>query len=374
MNKNIELDAPNVSELEKEYLSRCIDSGFVSTFGPYVREFEEKFSRYLKVRNAVSTQSGTAALHMALYALGIGKGDEVIIPALTFVATANPVLYVGAKPVFADVDANTWNILPSEIERSITAKTRAIIPVHFYGNPCDMTEILKIARKYKLYVIEDATQSLGARYDKKHMGAFGDLGCFSFNGNKTITTGGGGMIVGNNMRILSRIRSLVNQARDASRGYYHTEVGFNYRMTNLEAALGMAQMKKLLDFLSRKRKFNKIYRKELSGVAGIRFQEGYDGAESSHWLTCIILEDRLPAQQLQKKLWKLKIPTRRVFVPLTEFPPYRKYKNSDYKNAYRIYDRGLCLPGSTLNSEEDTHYVCGKINEVVRSCIRSKKE
>lgn len=248
----MELDAPSVGELEKQYLSRMIDTGFVSTFGPFVAEFEEKIARYLNVKKAVSTQSGTAALHVALHEAGIGIGDEVIVPALTFVATVNPIVYRGATPVFADVNKDTYNIDPQEIEKAITEKTRAIIPVHLYGNPCNMGAIKEIANKYKLIIIEDAAESLGARYNGKFTATIGDFGCLSFNGNKTITTGGGGMVVSDNVKRINHIKFLVNQARDESVGYYHSEVGFNYRMTNMEAALGLAQMEKLKEFLEKK--------------------------------------------------------------------------------------------------------------------------
>lgn len=354
----IELDAPNVGKLEKKYIHETIDKGFVSTFGPYVSEFEEKIADYLGVRKAVSTQSGTAALHTALYELGIGKGDEVIVPALTFVATANPVLYVGARPVFVDVDRKTWVIDPKEIEKNITKRTRAIIPVHFYGNPCNMKRILSVARKHKLFVIEDATESLGAKYNNKHTGTFGDLGCLSFNGNKTITTGGGGMVVGSNRKRLEHVKFLVNQARDESMGYYHPEVGFNYRMTNIEAALGLAQMKRLEEFLGKKAEFHAIYRKEFEDVAAVSFQEEYAGSKSSRWLTCVTFNKKMDIAGLQKGLKHKGVPTRRIFAPVTEFPPYKRYKRGLYKNSYDIYEKGLCLPSSTLNSKEKIYHAC----------------
>lgn len=365
MYKEIYLDAPNVGELEKKYLNKAIDSGYVSTTGRYVPEFEEKFAGYLGIRRAVSTQSGTAALHIALYELGIGKEDEVIVPALTFVATVNPVMYVGATPVFVDVDNKTWNINPEEIEKSITEKTKAIIPVHLYGNPCNMNEIMNVAKKYNLYVIEDVTESLGARYEGKFTGSFGDLGCFSFNGNKIITTGGGGMIVGNDERRLTHIKSLVNQSRDESDEFYHPEIGFNYRMTNIEAALGLAQMKKLDEFLEKKRTFNNIYRKELKDIKIICFQQEYQGAKSSYWLSCIIFKKNMDFRSLQEKLREKGVASKRVFMPIVEFSPYKGYKQGDYKNSYQIYEKGLCLPASTLNSEEDIYYVCRKIKETI---------
>lgn len=358
MSKKIYLDAPNIGELEKKYLDRAIDTGYVSTIGPYVSKFEDRFAGYIGAKKAVSIQSGTSAIHISLYELGIGKGDEVIVPALTFVATANPIVYVGAKPVFADVDAGTWNIDPAEIEKRITKKTKAIIPVHLYGNPCDMGKIMRIAGKYKLFIIEDATESLGAKYKGRHTGTFGDLGCFSFNGNKIITTGGGGMVVGNDEKKVEHIKFLVNQARDESKGYYHPEVGFNNRMTNIEAALGLAQMKKLKGFLKKKRAHDNIYREELKDAGYMRFQEKYPSADSSSWLTCIVFEKDIDIVSLQKKLNEKHIPARRIFMPVVEFPPYRNAKSGNYRNSYRIYDKGLCLPSSTLNSDDDVYYVC----------------
>ncbi|KKU14078.1 MAG: hypothetical protein UX17_C0002G0011 [Parcubacteria group bacterium GW2011_GWC2_45_7] len=360
MSKKIQLDAPNVGVLEKKYLNRAIDSNYVSSVGPFITEFENKFSAYLGVKRAVAIQSGTAALYMSLYELGIGKGDEVIVPALTFVATVNPIIYAGAKPVFVDVDLATWNIDTKKIAQVITNKTKAIIPVHLYGNPCNMVEIMAIAKKYDLKVIEDATESLGARYKSQHTGTFGDFGCFSFNGNKIITTGGGGAIVGRNTKRLQHIKFLINQAKDESksRGCYHSEMGFNYRMTNIEAALGLAQMEKLNKFLDKKRLYNSIYRKKLRNITSIHFQEEYENAHSAYWLSCIIFNRKINIPTLQSTLKAKGIPTRRIFIPLVEFPPYKKYKRTECRNSYSIYERGLCLPSSTLNSEDDIQYVC----------------
>ncbi len=365
MSKNIELDAPNIGALEKRHLAMAVDSGYVSTVGPLVPAFECKVAKYLGVRHAVSTQSGTAAIHMALYELGIKEGDEVIIPALTFAATVNPVKYVGAVPVFADIDPLTFNINPDDIEAKITRKTRAIMPVHLYGNPCDIDSIISIAKKHHLYVIEDATESLGATYRNKHTGTFGDFGCLSFNGNKTITTGGGGMIVGSNVKKIAHIKFLVNQAREDRNGYYHPEVGFNYRMTNIEAAIGLAQMERLDSFIKAKRDFNNIYRNELDGSSVIRFQEPYDLALSSWWLTCAIFDDSVDVAKLQKKLLAAGIKSRRIFIPLTELPPYRTARKMDFKNSRRIYERGLCLPSSTVNSRQDILHVCRVLRKIV---------
>ncbi|MFC1590164.1 DegT/DnrJ/EryC1/StrS family aminotransferase [Candidatus Omnitrophota bacterium] len=366
MSKKIELDAPNIGLLEKAKLGSAIDQGYVSTFGPFVSEFEERFAKYLGSKRAVSTQSGTAAIHVALHELGIGPQDEVICPALTFIATVNPLIYVGARPVFVDVDARTWNMDPKEIEKNITERTKAILPVHFYGNPCAMDEIMAIAARRNLKVIEDTTESLGALYKGVFAGTFGDLGCFSFNGNKIITTGGGGMVIGNSKDRLNHIKFLVNQGRDEARGYYHPEIGFNYRMTNLEAAMGLAQLERLDEFLTKKRLFNKIYREELKDIETISFQEEYPDAHSSWWLTCITFKKGTDIPRLQERLKEKDIPARRVFEPVPEFPPYKGCKREEYKNSYAIYERGLCLPSSTLNSEEDIRYVCKTLEQIIR--------
>ncbi len=361
MYKKIHLDAPNVGELEKIYLNMAIDSGYVSSAGPCVCRLEEKCAGYLRTVKAVATGSGTSALHVALHELGIGKGDEVIVPALTFVATVNPVVYAGATPVFVDVDIQTWNMDPCAVEEAVTDKTRAIIPVHLYGNPCDMDEISRIAEKYGLCVIEDAAESLGARYKGAFTGTLGDLGCFSFNGNKTITTGGGGMVTGKDLQRLNHIEFLINQARDGQG--CHPEIGFNYRMTNLQAAVGLAQFERLEEFLARKKAFNKAYRDALGDIAGIRFQEEYRGAESSCWFTCIIAGDAAARRQWQAVLKESGVPTRRIFPPVSELPPYRGCRFIDRGNSRYIYERGICLPCSTLNSPEDIEYVCGVLRE-----------
>jgi perosamine synthetase len=365
----IELDAPNIGNLEKRYVEKCLDSSFVSTYGPFVPEFERKFAEYLGVQNAVSTQSGTAAIHMSIYELGIGPGDEVIVPVLTFVATVNPVMYVGATPVFVDVDPKTWNIDPKEVKKAITPKTKAIIPVHLYGNPSDMDALMDISNRYGIPIIEDATESLGAKFKGKYTGTFGKFGCFSFNGNKIITTGGGGMIVTDDEKAAKHIRFLINQARDTGKGYYHPEIGFNYRMTNLEASLGLAQFHRLDEFLEKKRKFREIYEEVLSDLKGLQFQKEYEGAESSWWLTSILLEDNIPisVEKLREELKRRGIPTRRIFIPIVEFPPYRKFAKGEYKNAYRIYKRGLNLPSSTVNSYESIRMVAEQIVRITRN-------
>lgn len=361
----IELDSPNLGELEKKYLCECVDSTFVSTAGPFVSRFEQKFQEYLKRGYAVSVQSGTAALHMALVELGITTGDEVILPSLTFVATANPIRYVGATPVFVDVDPITWNISPKEIEKAITPKTKAIIPVHLYGNPCDMTAIMEIAEKHKLFVVEDATESLGAKYNNIYTGTIGEIGCFSFNGNKVITTGGGGMVVAKNKDHANHIRFLANQARDVSKGYYHTEIGYNMRMTNLEASLGLAQIERLNDFFEKKQKFNRIYREILDGIPFIKFQDENLNAISAWWLSSVTIEHpQIDIPAIQEKLQSKGIPSRRLFTPINKFPPYQCNGSKKYPISEFLYVYGLNLPSSTNNTEEEIYFVAKEIKKI----------
>lgn len=359
MSKTIFLDAPKIGVLEKSYLSQAIDDGYISSTGPFVEKFEDIFAEYIKVKKAVSIQSGTAAIYMALHELGIGKGDEVIVPALTFVATINPILQIGAVPVIVDVDRKTWNIDPDAVEKNITRSTKAVIPVHLYGNPCDMLRINNIAHRYKIFVIEDATESLGATYKGRQTGSLGDLGCFSFNGNKIITTGGGGMITGNNVMKVEHIKFLINQAKTVkNNAVYHPEVGFNYRMTNIEAALGLAQMKRLKEFLSKKLLFHDIYARELERHGIVSFQQEYTGSKSSWWFTSMLINDKDFIPELMKILKIKGVPSRRVFVPLLDHLPYKNMCKGKCENARFIFEHGLCLPGSTRNTKENIKHIC----------------
>lgn len=360
------LDAPNLGEREKAKLIECVDSTYVSTAGPFVPEFEESFARFIGAETAVSVQSGTAALHIALVELGVGPGDEVIIPALSFVASVNPILYTGATPVFVDVDPLSWTLDTAKTEQAITEYTKVIMPVHLYGNPCEMDSLLLLAEKYRISIIEDATESLGAKWNGQPTGTIGDLGCFSFNGNKFITTGGGGMVAARDTERANHIRFLVNQARNASKGYFHEELGYNYRMTNLEAALGLAQMERLDEFIGKKRRFAAIYREELDGLDQIRFQKELPQGESSWWLPSLVCESsdfKIP--DLQSELKEFGIPTRRLFGPMVDYPYLRGVlEHDDYKVARELFERGINLPASTLNSEEETIWAARHIREV----------
>jgi perosamine synthetase len=369
MEKRIELDAPNLGDLEKQYLIKAIDDNFISTAGPSVPEFEKNFADYLGVEACVAVQSGTAALHISLYELGIRPGDEVIVPVITFVAAVNPIIYMGATPVFVDIDPVTWNIDPAGIAKAVSPKTRAIIPVHLFGNPCNMTEITAIAKQYGLWVIEDATESLGAVSSAQKTGTIGEFGCFSFNGNKVITTGGGGIVATNHKKQAEHIKFLVNQARDASLGYYHPEIGFNYRMTNLEAALGLAQLERLEGFLAQKRRYRKTYQEVFAGIDGIQIQKEYENNQTSSWFPSVTIDTvkfKISIPEIREGLKALGVPSRRIFSPIVDFPPYQQYKNQNYSNSYYLYENGLNLPGSTLNTEDSVYYAAEMVLKVLK--------
>jgi perosamine synthetase len=362
--KSLFLDAPDLGDAEREALCHAVDSGYISTAGPMVPEFEARFAAHLNVPRAVSTQSGTAALHLALHEF-LGNGDyAVAVPNLTFVATVNAVRYVGARPVFVDVDPDTWTMSPEALEASLTPDTRAVIPVHLYGAVCDMDSILGIARRHGLVVIEDATEALGAYYGAKAAGTLGQCGCFSFNGNKTITTGGGGMLVGSDLDRLAHVKFLANQAKSTA-DFFHTEVGFNYRMTNIEAALGLAQFQRLSEFLEKKLSFNAIYREELGSCPSVRFQESAFGSRPSWWLTCLRLADGFFPDKIQTRLAERGVPTRRVFQPVARFPPYRAFAKGHYPVAETLFEQGICLPSSTCNDLGEVRRACRVIREVL---------
>ncbi|MBE3573278.1 MAG: LegC family aminotransferase [Moorella humiferrea] len=362
----IPLDWPNIGEVEKEYVLKALESGYVSSAGPMVREFEERFAAYLGINHAVAVVNGTAGLHLALKLLGIGPGDEVIVPALTFIATVNPVVYVGARPVVVDVDPCSWNIDPAAIERAITKHTRAIIPVHLYGNPADMDAIIGLARKYGLYVIEDATEALGSTYKGKKAGTFGHIGVFSFNGNKIITTGGGGMLVTEDPELARRARILVNQGREPGETEYeHKEIGFNYRLTNLQAALGLAQLERLPEFLAAKRRNAAIYRRELASLSGISWQEERPGAESNWWLFSILINEEKYGEGKKALMARLNahgIQLRPLFKPIPLQPCYSHYTFQPCPVAVNLYTRGINLPSASFLKQDDIMTVCAKLS------------
>lgn len=326
---------PSLDGNELKYVTDCIESNWISSQGDYIRKFEEGFSKFCERKYGVATSSGTTALHLALTALGVGPGDEVIVPCLTFVATASVVKHCGAKPVFVDADERTWNIDVNKIEEKITKKTKAIIPVHLYGAPCDMDPIMKIAKKHKLFVIEDAAEAHGAKYKGKKVGSFGDISCFSFFANKIITTGEGGMCVTNNKALVNKIKLYRDHGR--VKGYWHPVVGYNYRMTNLQGALGLAQLEEIDHLLIKRRYLSGFYSALLEDVKGITFQN--KDYKNVCWMYSVLFKDR---KKVEKALKENEIDYRLFFYPLNKLPPYRDGKK--YPVAEKLSKHGINLP------------------------------
>jgi perosamine synthetase len=348
---------PLLTGKELEYVTDCISTGWVSSLGKYIGEFERLFADFCGVSHAVAVSNGTTALHLALVALGIGPGDEVIVPSLTFIATANAVHYTGAVPVFADSEPVTWNIDPQDIARHITPRTRAIIPVHLYGHPADMQPIIELAVQHHLTVIEDAAEAHGATCRGQRVGSLGRLGAFSFYGNKIITTGEGGILTTNDGILDERLRFLRDHAMSTSRRYWHPEVGFNYRITNLQAALGVAQMERIEEFITRKRRIAAEYDRLLQKVPGITRPSHAKWAEPVYWMYSILLDDSfpLPRDEVMARLRQQGIDSRPFFYPIHTMPPYA----SDLRRpvAEEISRRGINLPSAVTLTEEDIQRV-----------------
>jgi len=361
---SVPVNQPLLDGNEKKYLLECIKTGWISSEGPFVKKFEEKFSARMGRKFGVAVCNGSAALEIAVATLGIGKGDEVIMPTFTIISCVAPLIRVGARPVLVDSDPLTWNMDVSQIQKKITQKTKAIMIVHIYGLPADIDPIFKLARKHGLKVIEDAAEMHGQTYKGKPCGSFGDISIFSFYPNKHITTGEGGMILTNNEILAEKSRGFRNLCFQANKRFIHNELGWNFRMTNLQAALGLAQLERLDEFVKRKRTMGKLYTKLLSGVDGIELPlERTDYAENIYWVFGVILSDKLDfnADEAMRRLAKLTIGTRPFFWPMHEQPVFQKmglFRGERYPVAERLARRGFYLPsGLALTTKQIKHVV-----------------
>jgi len=364
---HIPVAKPLFDDEEIELVNECMVTGWISG-GKFVTDFEEMVAEHTGVKYAISTSSGTSALHLILMAYGIGKGDEVIVPSMTFVATANAVTYTGAKPIFADSNVESWNIDPSKIEELITQKTKAIIPVHLYGHPADMDQINAIAGKYKLKVFEDAAEAQGSLYKSKKVGSLADAAMFSFFGNKIITTGEGGMIVTNDKVIADKCRLLREHGMTPSKRYWHIVLGYNYRMTNIQAAIGVAQMRKIDSIIVRKKKVAQEYCDLLENIRGIILPPNLEWADNIYWLFTILIDNsktKLNPELLSSELKKNNIDSRMVFYPMHTQPIYKT--DGVFPVAERLHEMGISLPSSPDMSKNDIRNVCKVIASLVDS-------
>ena len=364
----IPVASPALIGKEKEYVLDCLESTWISSSGKYIDLFERNFAEFCGTNYGISCCNGTAALHLALMAFDIGSGDEVIVPTLTFVATANAVTYCGAKPIFVDSEPETWNIDPSKIEEKITKNTKGIIVVHLYGHPVDMDPIIEIAENYGLFVIEDAAEAHGAEYKGRRVGSIGDIGTFSFYGNKIITTGEGGMIVTNDDKLADKIRLLRGQGMDPNKRYWFPILGYNYRMTNIAAAIGLAQLENIDWHIERRRENAKLYNELLGKNLKITLQPEKEWAKNVYWMTTILLEDICPfdRDEMLLKLAGIGIETRPVFYPMHTLPMYcDSNKGNEFVISEKISKNGLNLPSSCTLTHDDIVFICEKIRELI---------
>ncbi|MCX5701654.1 MAG: DegT/DnrJ/EryC1/StrS family aminotransferase, partial [Candidatus Omnitrophica bacterium] len=353
---------------ELKYVSECVRSNWISSAGGFIEKFEKAFKICCPARYALACSSGTAALHLALAALGIKNQDEVIVPTFTMIATANAVTYLGAKPVFVDADRVTWNIDTAKIEAKITKRTKAIIAVHTYGLPADMDKIMSIAKKHNLFVIEDAAEAHGAEYKGRRVGNIGDVSCFSFYANKIITTGEGGMVTTNNKEIAKRVKILRDHAFSEERHFWHKYLGYNYRMTNLQAAIGLAQVERFKSLVGARIRNARHYNFLLKDVKGIRFPPRAKGLKNVYWMYAILIEDNfgLTSDALRAYLAQKGIETRTFFIPIHLQPTYPKSNNEKFPVALELCRKGIYLPSAATLTRKDIEYV-------VR-CIKSAQD
>ena len=351
---------PSIGEREVELVTNAVRSGWVSSIGEYVTAFEDELASRCGVAHAIATSNGTTALHLALAVAGIAPEDEVIVPSLTFVATAAAVRYLGATPVLADSDPAHWCIDPEDVERRITSRTRALVAVDLYGHPADMDPLADLAAEHALVLVEDAAEALGATYRERPAGGLGVLGVLSFYGNKLITTGEGGAVLTDDPALAERARFLRDHAMDPERRYWHDEIGFNYRITNLQAALGVAQLERLDEFLARKRAIAAAYREGLRDIPGLSIQEEQPWVSSSWWMTTLRIDgSRVDRDELAARLRADGVDTRPVFVPLHLLPPYRQAGPLPVAEA--VGSQGLSLPSSTVLSDSELEYVIDSV-------------
>ncbi len=370
--RRIPVCEPYLGGREAEYVRDCLDTSWISSAGKYLTQFEAGFARYCGCEHGITTTSGTTALHLAIAARGLGPGDEIIMPTFTIAATVFAALYAGATPVLVDADPDTWTMRVDDIAARVGPRTRAILPVHIYGHPCDMDPIRELARRHDLWVLEDAAEVHGAEYKGKKCGSLGDAACFSFYANKIIATGEGGMVVTNDGAFAERCRSLKNLAFSRDRRFLHDAVGFNYRMTNLQAAIGVAQLEKVDEYVALRRRHGARYTALLRGVEGLRLPVERPWARNVYWMYGVVVEDGFGCSRddLMAGLAERGVETRTFFIPMHEQPVFHQralFRSEQYPVASDLGRRGLYLPSSTGLTEDDLAYVVDAVRDVQRA-------
>lgn len=366
--ERIFLSSPHMSDegYEMQYVKEAFDTNWIAPLGENVNEFEKELATMVGTQDAAALSSGTAAIHLALKAAGVKDGDIVFCPTLTFSATANPIIYQNAIPVFIDSDYETWNMSPKALEEAFEKypQVKAVIIVHLYGLSANMDEIMKICKKHNVAVIEDAAESLGTYYKGRHTGTFGDYGIFSFNGNKIITTSGGGMLVSNNVEGIAKARFWATQSRDQARHYQHSELGFNYRMSNVVAGIGRGQLKVLQKRVNKKNYIFEYYKRELSELEGIKFMPSNTWNTPNYWLSSLTVNGKIRPIDIMEALEKENIESRPVWKPMHMQPFFEKYDYIGKDVSEKLFKNGVCLPSDTKMTDKDLERVCKIIKEL----------
>lgn len=364
MNTKIWLSPPRMGGNEMKYVKEAFDQNWIAPLGPNVDNFEKELAAYLGIKSAAALSSGTAAIHLALLILGVKPDDDVLCSSFTFCASANPIVYVGANPVFVDSDVDSWNISPDLLERSILdgikkgKKPSALVLVHLYGMPAKLGDILSIAQKYELPIVEDAAEALGSEYKGKKLGTFGDIGIFSFNGNKIITTSGGGALVSNNENYSKKARFLATQAIDSADHYEHSEIGFNYRMSNILAGIGRGQLEILNSRVNQKRQIQAFYKTEISNIPSIKIlDEWSEDCYSNYWLTTVLYDNSDQMKSALKRFNSKGIGCRRLWKPMHLQPVFKNCGAYINGISEDLFSRGLCLPSGTELSDSELNSI-----------------
>jgi len=365
MNIKIPVYEPFLTGNEKKYVDECLDTNWISSKGKFVQLFENKFSEYINVNHSLTVSNGTVALHLALVTIGLGPGDEIIVPTLTYIAPVNAITYTGATPVFVDSLPGSWQMNPDDIRRKINNNTKAILAVHLYGHPCEMDTIRDICNQHDLFLIEDCAEAFGSLYKGKHVGTFGDIATFSFYGNKTITTGEGGMVTTNDTTLYERAIHFKGQGLAKYREYWHDVIGYNYRMTNICAAIGLAQLEKVELIIDKKLKIANWYREAFANT-DIEFHQSVGDVRHSYWICSILTKTQSARDPLRNYLAKHGVETRPVFYPVHTMPMYSK-KFEKHHIAEDIGWRGINLPSYPALKSEELEYVCQIINDFTKN-------
>lgn len=373
MNKPILLSTPHMGDREQEFVKEAFDTNWIAPVGPHVDAFEQEFCQVTGAAHAAAVSSGTAALHLALQLIGVGYGSEVICSTLTFAASANPITYLGAKPVFIDSDRISWNMNPDLLQEALEQRSsigklpKAVVLVHLYGQSADIDPILKVCNQYGIPLIEDAAEALGATYKGRTPGTFGNIGIYSFNGNKIITTSGGGMLVSDDRELVAKARFLATQARDPAPHYQHSEIGYNYRLSNVLAGIGRGQLQVLNDRVAARRRNYEVYSSALGNLPGIEFMPEASFGNSSRWLTCLTIDPEIfgaNTEQIRIALAKQQIETRPVWKPLHLQPVFAECECIGGEVAEDLFARGLCLPSGSNLTDTDLKRVIDAILSV----------